>query len=256
MSIANPPAQETPSVSVEMYRGGRSDYRRSMQPRRCSRCGETKEAEYFSSCPRNRDGLDSHCKSCRSRAACDRAKAKLAIARANGYVPKGHNTLEKIWAKIGVGQENDCWEWTLRKDPDGYGITHYKGAPWKTHRLIYTISHGPIPEDMWVLHKCDNPPCCNPNHLFLGTSQDNVADRHNKGRDARGERGGWKQHPESILYGERSFLSKMTNDQVREMRRLYETGRYRKSDLARMFSLSKQAAGKIINGETWRHLLP
>jgi hypothetical protein len=80
--------------------------------------------------------------------------------------------------------ETPCWEWQRYRDRDGYGTVWYKGSQsqHKAHRLAWIIHNGPIPEYLHCLHRCDNPPCLNHEHLFLGTAADNAADRDAKGR--------------------------------------------------------------------------
>jgi hypothetical protein len=90
--------------------------------------------------------------------------------------------LEKLMDKVEI-DENGCWNWTGTKIPQGYGHTHYRGKSIYTHRLLYILTYGEIPEGLCCLHKCDNPSCCNPEHLFLGTMADNMHDRDMKGRD-------------------------------------------------------------------------
>lgn len=75
-----------------------------------------------------------------------------------------------------------CWLWTAYRDPKGYGRAASTGREVLAHRVAWTLYRGPIPAGQHVLHKCDNPPCCNPDHLFVGTNLDNVADRIAKGR--------------------------------------------------------------------------
>jgi hypothetical protein len=77
---------------------------------------------------------------------------------------------------------NECIEWRGARTNEGYGRKWKNGKVRYTHRLAYAWANGPIPDGMWVLHKCDNPPCCNPEHLFLGTNQDNLLDCISKGR--------------------------------------------------------------------------
>lgn len=78
--------------------------------------------------------------------------------------------------------ESQCWEWTGATDPNGYGRLAWNDRLWLAHRVSYTQHVGPIPDGISVCHRCDNPPCCNPAHLFLGTHADNVRDMWAKGR--------------------------------------------------------------------------
>ncbi len=92
---------------------------------------------------------------------------------------------DRFWSK--VRQSGGCWIWTAGLSKSGYG----KFAPSHrqtvgAHRVSYELFNGEIPDGMCVLHRCDNPPCVNPHHLFLGTQVDNVADRNSKNRQARG----------------------------------------------------------------------
>lgn len=96
---------------------------------------------------------------------------------------------------------------------------------------------------MCVLHRCDNPPCCNPAHLFLGTHADNVRDKVNKGRQSR--------HSSP---GEAAGLAKLTNEQVLEMRRLYAEEHIRQVDLAARFGVGQSAVSAILRRRTWSHI--
>lgn len=97
--------------------------------------------------------------------------------------------ITRLKSKVRIA-ESGCWEWTgfhkpLRGMPHlkvGYGAMSYRGTPWPAHRLSYHLLVGPIPDGLIVLHKCDNPPCVNPDHLQLGTHQDNSLDASRKGR--------------------------------------------------------------------------
>lgn len=81
-----------------------------------------------------------------------------------------------------VNVTDGCWEWTGARLPTGYGHVRWQGKDALTHRLIWALCFGEIPGRLWVLHKCDNPPCCNPDHLFLGTPKNNTHDAISKGR--------------------------------------------------------------------------
>ena len=91
-------------------------------------------------------------------------------------------TLEnRFWSHVERGP--DCWEWTARRDKDDYGqFAISKGKSAVAHRVAYSLSVGDIPDGMFVCHTCDNPPCCNPEHLWIGTNQDNMDDMVRKNR--------------------------------------------------------------------------
>lgn len=134
----------------------------------------------------------------------------------------------------------------------GYGtfVARALGGSFRAHRFAYALAHGPIPEGLHVLHRCDNPPCCNPDHLFLGTHADNVADMIAKGRNAKGERSGARRHPESVARGEKNGHAKLTAAQVAEIRatpRKIGT----QHALALRFGVSDATISMIVNGKVW-----
>lgn len=92
-------------------------------------------------------------------------------------------TPETFWVK--VDKSGECWVWTGSRGSGGYGKVRYQGALCFAHRLAWELTHGPIPPGMSVCHSCDNRPCCNPAHLWLGTYADNMHDRDRKGRHGR-----------------------------------------------------------------------
>ena len=162
------------------------------------------------------------------------------------------NTPEQFWQR--VNKSSECWLWTGRKNQNGYGVTYKHCKPVLTHRRAWEIVHGAIPDGMQVLHKCDNPQCCNPTHLFLGTHKDNMEDMTRKGRRICGER--LRLSIKNPPHGERCGRAKLTSVQVLEIRRRYRPGVVSTSMLAKEFGVNRSAVWKIVNGLRWQHLLP
>jgi hypothetical protein len=152
--------------------------------------------------------------------------------------------LQRFLDKVVLDENTGCWEWCASKDR-GYGQLKAAGKILKAHRVAYELFIGKIPEGMFVCHTCDNPGCVNPAHLFVGTHQDNMDDMRRKGR--RKGRG-------TKAKGEKHYLAKLTESQVREIRELYTPyGKYSQSKLAEMFGVSPMTISDIINNRTWKY---
>lgn len=95
---------------------------------------------------------------------------------------------ERFWEKVARRAEDECWQWTGARNRDGYGYLWNDGQMPRANRLVWELTNGPIPAGMEVCHSCDNPPCVNPAHLWLGTTGDNARDRETK------RRGRWTKH--------------------------------------------------------------
>jgi hypothetical protein len=118
----------------------------------------------------------------------------------------------RFWANL--DKSGDCWTWKLAtRGAHGYGITKWQGRSYATHRVAWELTHGPIPPGVLVCHHCDNPPCCRPDHLFLGTPRDNMQDMIAKGR----------ARPPSRR-GEAAGRALLTENQVRAIRRRHADG--------------------------------
>jgi hypothetical protein len=139
-----------------------------------------------------------------------------------------------------------CWEWQRSRLPSGYGRVSVEGVLTYTHRWAYELAVEAIPESLHVCHHCDNPPCIRPDHLFIGTAAENIADRDRKGRDR------WRL-PEFQTRGENHPISKLTDESVRESRALSRSG-VSVTELARKFDVSWNTMKKVICRTTWRHV--
>lgn len=154
----------------------------------------------------------------------------------------------KFWEKVEMTSINDCWMWKASKNKKGYGnfyvsIGNSKDKHILAHRMAYILwNHlNEIPDGLQVLHRCDNPSCCNPAHLFLGTNQDNMNDMMQKGR--RGDKS-----------GEHNSQAKLTSEDVFLMRNMRKMGMtYEK--IAIEFGLHLSTVADICNGKSWKHLL-
>lgn len=152
---------------------------------------------------------------------------------------------DRFWPKVDTSAgPNGCWPWQGARDDYGYGF--FRLVPGenmrKTHRVAWLLTNGD-PGDMIVCHTCDNPPCVNPSHLFIGTNQDNVDDRVAKNRSSR-------KCPHS---GETSPSAKLTSLQVVEIRRRYAAGGISQLALGTEYGVSQTQVGRIVRNVRWQH---
>ena len=163
------------------------------------------------------------------------------------------NTAESFWARVRVGAPDSCWEWTGSRTSSGYGNLWWKGGQVQAHRLAYHLSGGHIElttgfrvagkakrYQRFVLHRCDNRPCCNPQHLFLGSMRANQLDAYAKGR---------KTQPRSGHVN-----AKLKPAQVREIRSRYNEGQTQ-VQLAREFGVSQRAISLIVRNESYKDVV-
>lgn len=135
-----------------------------------------------------------------------------------------------------------CLEFQGFRNQDGYGIICFRGKIMGAHRVAWMIKNGKIPDGMYILHRCDNPPCCNVDHLFIGTQKDNMQDCVSKGRLTRNPRKG-DRHP----------LSKIKERDIPEIRFLLQGGTSQ-TVIARRFGVSRSTIEQIKYGKTWKHI--
>lgn len=182
---------------------------------------------------------------------------------------------KRFWSKIRKGGDSECWEWTAAKNARGYGSLGFRLEgelrTFLSHRVAWVLNGRDIPHGLLVCHTCDNPPCCNPAHLFVGTSMDNARDRDNKGRGgaARGDANGSRLHPETrqrgeahwsrlapekLARGESNGFAKLKDTEVLEIRCRYAMGDTTLKKLGEEFGVNFRTIWTIIRNEQWKHL--
>lgn len=145
-----------------------------------------------------------------------------------------------------IDEETGCWEWTgYVKEQTGYGEMSVNAESEGAHRISYRLHNGEIPEGSWVLHKCHNPPCVNPDHLYAGDVRDNVKDAIEEGSF---------HHDGQMKRGEENRHAKLTEDDVRNIRSQYESSGKTMSDLAENHGTSLTNIFHIVHRNTWQHV--
>lgn len=144
-----------------------------------------------------------------------------------------------------------CWLWSGSTQTFGYG--KYDGR--LVHRVVWELTNGQIPDGLCVLHKCDNPPCVNPDHLFLGTKKDNTADMTAKGRDkGRWVKGQANKCPAAAkARGEKHWMAKLSEADIVSIRSIRASG-YTHRQMGKMYGVSHSMIGYILRGHNWAHV--
>lgn len=150
----------------------------------------------------------------------------------------------RFWSKVTKRKPDECWPWHRTVNANGYG--HYSIKANRTtqvaflaHRIAYFLTYGDFPESAHICHRCDNPPCCNPKHLFLGNPQTNNQDKVSKNRQHKG-----MTHP----------FHKLTDADVRKIRKGYAAGGTSLSIIAREYGMAVSTIHALIQRRTWKHL--
>ncbi|MFA5037194.1 MAG: HNH endonuclease [Candidatus Izemoplasmatales bacterium] len=143
------------------------------------------------------------------------------------------NSIERFWSKVDIRGKDDCWIWEGGIRWDGYGQFKYRGRMRGAHTVSWEIQNGEIPEGFCVCHNCpigDNPLCVNPNHLKLGTHQDNMDDMVSKGRQSR----------------------KLSDEDVEIIRHLFDNNQMNQPEIANSFGISQAHVSDIVNNKERR----
>lgn len=149
--------------------------------------------------------------------------------------------VDRFLEKVSIDPISGCWLWRGAKELRfGYGKFRHHGISKNAHRASWELFHGPIPSELFVCHTCDVPGCVNPEHLFLGTSDDNNKDRAAKNRTV-------------TRHGEANNKAKLTEEDVRQIRQMYIEGASG-VDIAKCFPVNHCAIYDILNDKTWRHV--
>jgi hypothetical protein len=154
------------------------------------------------------------------------------------FIPIPNLTVDEIkrfWSYVSIRGVDDCWEWKVNLRPFQYARFKTGNEGYRSHRIAYFLGYGADPKELFVCHKCDNPRCCNPNHLFLGTPKDNTQDMVSK-----------KRHN----VGESKYFAKLTDKDIKDIRESIEFGNV----ICRRYKVSKSVINNIRNRKAWNHL--
>lgn len=159
-----------------------------------------------------------------------------------------------VWSKIDQsGGPDACWPWVKSCDRDGYGVTKIEGRQWRVCRWVLTQKMGRAldPSEL-SRHTCDNPVCCNPAHIIVGTASENSEDMKRRGRQVRGHRH-WAAKNPAAVRGERNPSARLTEAAVRAIRAKYADGE-RQVALADEYGITQGMVSSIIRRASWKHI--
>lgn len=152
--------------------------------------------------------------------------------------------IDRFWSYVDKSSEDQCWCWLKSTDSSGYGRFRAGGKLWKANRVAYYLHFLLDPGLEQVCHSCDNPSCCNPKHLWLGSQGDNIRDCWAKGR-------GIINHNQR---GASNHRARLTESDISEIRKLYKAGKVTQIQLGDMFGVSHSTIHLITTRKTWSHL--
>jgi len=171
--------------------------------------------------------------------------------------------IARFWSTVNIGPPESCWTWKRAWCSHGYGVFCANNRRYPAHRVALALTIGRVGPNEEACHQCDNPPCCNPAHLFRGSHRDNMIDMIEKERDAcltkgklTGDRHWMRRRPELVPRGEQANKSNLTEDDVRAIRAMHRpnTKGHGIAVIGRQFGVSPQTIYAIVRRKTWRHV--
>lgn len=165
--------------------------------------------------------------------------------------------LRRIEEKCVPEPNTGCWLWCAASSSKGYGCLGFGGKMLRAHRVVLSHKIGrPLESHELACHACDQPSCVNPDHLWVGSSRDNLADMRAKGRHAQGSKNGMHTKPWRRSLGDRNGMrhskrTRLNHEKASEIRSLYGSKRFSQRQLAQRFGVSRRAIQMIVNGTIW-----
>ena len=201
-----------------------------------------------------------HCLYCGSEFESPPSSPRKYCSMAHANLDRGKVSMQRFWDSVDKRGADECWPWLRGRNRRGYGQARTPSGKWTSApRVAWELTHGPIPEGLFTCHTCDNPPCCNPAHLWLGSAAENQTDMATKGRaPARRQPEVYRELGQRLaglhrqLSGEAHHKATVTEADVREIRRLYAAGGVTYRELAQTYNTSITVIYGIVKRRSWR----
>lgn len=274
-SKINPPSRR-PNAK---HRQPKRVYVNGVEGKVCPHCNEWKSIDEFLLIHKQGKLLrDSWCKKCKSDVAKARnkinpRKRKPLLLLEKREIVLSDRDIERFWSKVDIRGEDECWLWKAGTFGGRYGAFSIKGYQYRAHRVAWVIANGrQIQGGMIIAHApiiCHNTLCCNPKHVREATDADNMEDRDVDGTTSRGDQHWTRIYPEKVIRGEQHprhlhpelwavgenvHNARWTNDQIREIRSMYESGNYTQVQIAKIFETTQSRISEIVRRERWKHV--